>query len=125
MKDFAKAKEVFGRVMAAHQGRPHWGKELVALSPSSYPRESWRRFNELRNTPVLDALARLSEERRLSPEQEGALLRLGPKLIEDRRIGFVLVDRSRASDELRRLAISAFRLELVESEFPFDLYAPR
>jgi hypothetical protein len=83
-----------------------------------------RRQREIRNDPVLSALATLSEHRSLTPEQRQAMNDGGCALITRYRIGFVVIDMSRTSDELRDDAIAAFRLKLVDRDGVFELYEP-
>ncbi len=87
-------------------------------------RMAHRRVSELRADPVLNALAILSENATLSPEQERALVDLGPGLLVRENVHFVVVDRQRASPALRDLAIRALRLQLVEREGALELYRP-
>ena len=109
--DFSARTQFF---QTAH-GKPIMGGYLS--------RVSWQRLDELRRNPVLNALALLSEGRRLTPEQEQRLLEAGERFVTRRRIGFVVVERWRASEELRGLAIKALRLEHVATDGEFELYA--
>lgn len=83
-------------------------------------RLAWRRLERL--DPVLVALAQLSEGRSLTADEEAMLEARGPAFLEGRKVAFVVIDRTAASDALRGLAIRAFRLEHVESNPPFELY---
>ncbi len=87
-------------------------------------RVSGRRMTEARRDVVLDALIVLSEGRALDPAREVALMAEGPAYVARARLGFVVIDRSRASNTLRELAVRAFRLQHVESDGPFELYQP-
>jgi hypothetical protein len=86
-------------------------------------RVSWRRMAELRADPVRDALAVLSENRKLTPAQEAVLLHKGPGFIRAANIGFVVIDHGRASREFQDIAIEAFRLRHVETNGELSLYA--
>jgi hypothetical protein len=86
-------------------------------------RVSWRRLAELRADPVRDALAALSENRRLTAMQEAALVRGGPAFIRASNVGFVVIDRDRVSSDFQSLAIKAFRLRHVETNGELSLYA--
>jgi hypothetical protein len=83
-----------------------------------------RRIAELRGNPVLNALATLSENRSLSADEERRLGELGPALLEENNVKYVVVDGSRASPLLRETAIRALRLGLVERDGVFELYRP-
>jgi hypothetical protein len=87
-------------------------------------RVSARRITELRADPVRHALALLSEKRHLTNVHEVALVRQGPAFIRRFNIGFVVFDLGRTSDEFRGLVIKAFRLQHVETDDVYALYAP-
>ena len=87
-------------------------------------RVSGRRVSEARRNGVLDALIVLSEGHALDPARAVALMEQGPAYLERGQFGFVVIDRGRATNTLRELAVRAFRLELVESDGPFELYRP-
>jgi hypothetical protein len=87
-------------------------------------RVSRRRISETRKNEVLDALITLSEGGALAPDRARSLRDLGPDYVRRSRLGFVVVDRLRASEALRVAAVEAFDLRLVESDGPFELYAP-
>jgi hypothetical protein len=96
-------------------GKTIMGGYLSRLSP--------RRVADLRADPVRNALAILSENQRLAPEQEKAFLARGPAFVRAWNVGFVVIDRSAASEVLSGMAIKAFRLHHVESNGPLALYA--
>ena len=83
-----------------------------------------RRMDELRKDPVANALATLSENRRLSFAEEIALLREGPAFIRENNIGFVVIDTARTNPMLQGLAIKGFRLQHVETDESLSLYRP-
>ena len=87
-------------------------------------RVSERRRRELRGDPVLSALATMSEHQPLTPEQRQALNNAAADFTNHARIGFVVVDTSRATAELRDTAIAAFHLEFVDRDGVFELYKP-
>jgi hypothetical protein len=87
-------------------------------------RVSKRRISEVRQNKVLDALITLSEGRTLEADQARTLLDLGPAYVRQARLGYVVIDRVRASDALRAAAVEAFELRHVESDGPFELYQP-
>jgi hypothetical protein len=88
-------------------------------------RVSSRRFAEMRSNTVVDALMTLSEDRPIAPAHRDALMRGGTNFIRANKIGFVVIDRARASDELRETAIRAFALDRVDADGVFELYVPR
>jgi hypothetical protein len=88
-------------------------------------RVSARRIAEMRSNAVINALMILSENRAIDVVQRDALLRDAMAFIHENNIGFVVIDRARASDELRNTAIRAFALECVDTDGVFDLYVPR
>jgi hypothetical protein len=87
-------------------------------------RLSSRRVDELRADPVRNALAILSENGRLTPQQEADLLARGPAFIRAWNIGHVVIDSTAASPVLSGMAIKAFRLRHVETNGALSLYAP-
>lgn len=97
------------------------GKPLIGGYLS---RVSRRRIAEARAEPVLDALIRLSEGGTLDAARERDLADRGPEFMHRARVGFVVIDTSRASPHLRNVAIRALRLRLADGEYPYELYAP-
>jgi hypothetical protein len=97
------------------------GKRLIGGYLS---RVSRRRIAETRGNEVLDALIRLSEGEQITPSREAQLLPLVPEFVERSALGFVVIDRARASDALRELAIRLLRLQYIESDGEFELYRP-
>lgn len=85
-------------------------------------RVSRRRISEIRQYEMLDALIALSEGRPLDPERERRLVEAGPAFAERWKVGFVVIDGGRAPAPLRDFALTAFRLQYVESDGSFELY---
>jgi hypothetical protein len=85
-------------------------------------RLSSRRVDDLRADPVRNALAILSENRRLTPQQEADLLTHGLAFIRAWNIRHVVIDRDASSNVLFGMAIKAFRLDHVETNGPLSLY---
>ena len=83
-----------------------------------------RRAAELQRNPVLNALVLLSEEQPLTPDQMRALGDNAPRVLEEERVRFVVIDRARASPMLRTTAIDALRLRHLGSDAGFELYQP-
>lgn len=86
-------------------------------------RLSARRVRDVRADPVRNALARLSEHQRLTPQEEADLLARGPAFIRAWNIHYVVIDATSAPEVLRGMATKAFRLEHVETNGPLSLYA--
>jgi hypothetical protein len=80
---------------------------------------------ERRQFPVLDALVLLSEGQAPAAQRLAEAASRGPAFVERAGLGYVVVDRSRASRDLVDFAIGALRLEKVQESFPFELYRPR
>ena len=98
------------------------GKSLIGGYLS---RLAWSRLTELRRHPVLDPLVTLSEGGPLSPDREVRALAAAGDFLRRTNIGFVMVDRSRASGDLVAFARRAFDLEFVAAEGALELYQPR
>ena len=113
----------FGDFSAASQfHQTLHGKRLVGGYLS---RVSNRRFEMARRRPVLAVLAALSEGRDVSPAELEEARRRGPEFVDAARIGYVVVDRSRASQALVAFATSAFSLEKIAEADHRELYRPR
>jgi hypothetical protein len=97
------------------------GKPLIGGYLS---RVSRRRIDEIRSDPMLAALVTLSEGGTLDPSRERALIEQGPSFISQTRIGFVVIDGTESSPQLRDFAVRALRLRRIDGEGAYDLYAP-
>jgi hypothetical protein len=97
------------------------GKPLIGGYLS---RVSRRRIEEIRQDPMLDALITLSEGGTLGAERQRKLIDHGPEFIRETRIGFVVIDGTRSSPQLREFAERALRLRRVDGEGAYDLYTP-
>jgi len=82
------------------------------------------RVAALRRNDVIDGLIVLSEGGTLSAPREAGLIAGGPAFVRAANLGFVVVDRTRASPALADFAVRALRLELVEADGPLTLYRP-
>jgi hypothetical protein len=82
------------------------------------------RVSELRRIDMIDALIVLSEGGALVPQREDALIANGATFVRDANLGFVIVDRLRASPELIEFAKRALRLRRVDADGVFELYEP-
>jgi hypothetical protein len=96
--------------------KPLIGGYLSRVSP--------RRVDEIRRFRTLDALIALSEGRTLPAEQLGELAARAPGFVARAKLGYVVIDRRRASDELVRVAREVFRLELMDRDGALELYRP-
>ena len=85
---------------------------------------SRRRVEEMRRIPTAAALLLLSENRPLTPEQDAAFRADARGFIAREQIGYVVMDRTRATPALARATIDAFALTLVERDGPLELYRP-
>lgn len=74
--------------------------------------------------PTVDGLLTLSEGGRLSAGHEAELLARGPRFIERARVGYVVIDHTRASPALVSFAQRAFALETIAEAWPYTLYRP-
>ena len=97
------------------------GKPLIGGYLSRVADES---ISEVRRIDMIDALIVLSEGGTISAEREAALVANGPAFVRDANLGFVIVDRLRASRSLVDFAVRALRLHLVEVDGTFELYQP-
>jgi hypothetical protein len=97
------------------------GKPLIGGYLS---RVAIERISEVRSNEMIDALIALSEGGGVSPQREAALIASGPSFVRDARLGFVVVDRGRASPSLIDFAERALRLRLVTVDGLFVLYQP-
>jgi hypothetical protein len=87
-------------------------------------RVSRRRVDEIRRVRTLDALMTLSEGRTLPPGVVEELETRAASFVERAQVGYVVIDRTRASPELVRFALRAFRLELLDRYDSLELYRP-
>ena len=97
------------------------GKPLVGGYLS---RVSANRIRASRRFPVLDALFTLSAGDRLTPEQRQGAFARRARFLRRSRLGYVVIDTSRASAHLRRFAIHLLALVKVDQEGAYELYVP-
>jgi hypothetical protein len=88
-------------------------------------RVSPRRRLDASRTPVLSALFTLSEGHELASEQDHAARAGADAFLRRTRLGYVIVDETRASPELVGFARDLLGLTLVSREGPMALYVPR
>jgi hypothetical protein len=98
------------------------GKPLIGGYLS---RVSEDRVSMLRRIEVINALLVLSEGGTLPAAGEPHLIASGPAFVSDANLGFVIIDRRRASQSLVDFAIQALRLDEVAAEGALVLYRPR
>jgi hypothetical protein len=111
--DFSARTQYF---QTAH-GKAIMGGYLSRVSP--------RRRLEARRAPVLNALCTLSEGQALTAEQHAAAHGRAEAFLRRTRLGYVVVDETRASPALVGFATDLFGLTLVSREGPMALYVPR
>jgi hypothetical protein len=87
-------------------------------------RVSQHRVAAMRRRPILDALIHLSEGRDVSPDLRRSLRAIGPSFVERARVGYVVVDRSRAAATLIDFAVDVLRLEKIGEAGERELYRP-
>ena len=97
------------------------GKRLIGGYLS---RVSRRRLSDVRRDPMVDALIWLSEDRPLDASRHQWLVADGRPFVRRANVGFVVIDRARTPEALRRFAVGAFGLELVDADGAFELYRP-
>lgn len=97
------------------------GKPLVGGYLS---RVSSRRVLASRRHAVLDALFTLSAGERLSPRQRRRAFAAPERFVRRLRLGYVVIDSSRASPRLRRFAINLLALEQIDEDGAYELYRP-
>jgi hypothetical protein len=110
--DFSAASQFY---QTAH------GKRLVGGYLS---RISGQRVAFLRRRPVLNALVTLSEKQPLTDRSASRARRTADEFLEQSRLGYVVIDTSRSTPELRAFAISLFNLRQIETDGVFELYVP-
>jgi hypothetical protein len=97
-------------------GKPLIGGYLSRVDEASISR--------VRRIDMLDALIVLSEGGTIPVQREAALVASGQSFVREANLGFVVVDRLRAPQQLVDFTIRAFRLQRVEVEGAFELYEP-
>ncbi|HYN08325.1 MAG TPA: hypothetical protein VES67_13155 [Vicinamibacterales bacterium] len=110
--DFSAASQFY---QTAH------GKRLVGGYLS---RISQHRVVSLRRRPVLNALIVLSEKRELSDRSANHARRSAGEFLEQSRLGYVVIDTSRTTPQLRDFAITLLNLRKIETDGAFELYVP-
>ena len=113
MGDFSARTQYF---QSAH-GKAIIGGYLSRVSP--------RRRLDVRRAPVLNALVALSEGQALTPEQDAAAHGRADEFLRRSRLGYVVIDETRASPALIAFASDLLGLTLVSREGPMTLYVPR
>lgn len=88
-------------------------------------RVSARRKDVYRAMPVMSALLDLGEGRKLQPRQLERALAGAGNFVERTNLGYVVMDTSRVTADLRDFAIIVFNLEKVREADGYELYVPR
>jgi hypothetical protein len=113
MGNFSARTQYF---QSAH-GKAIIGGYLSRVSP--------RRRLDVRRAPVLNALVALSEGQALTSEQGAAAHDRADEFLRRSRLGYVVIDETRASQALVGFATDLLGLTLVSREGPMSLYVPR
>lgn len=87
-------------------------------------RVSDHRVKAIRRYPLLDALIQLSEGKSLPPGADEMLIARAPEFLARAKLGYVVIDHTRASPALVRFAERTLHLEALASDGPFILYRP-
>jgi hypothetical protein len=111
--DFTARTQYF---QTAH-GKAILGGYLSRVSPL--------RRRQAREMPVLNAFITLSERRTLTEAQVFAAADKADEFLRRSRLGYVVIDETRASPALSTFAVGLLGLTLVEREGPMALYVPR
>ena len=110
--DFSAASQFY---QTAH-GKPLVGGYLSRISE--------QRAAALRRRPVRSALIALSEKRELTERGAERARRAADEFLRHGRVGYVVIDTSRATPQLRDFAVSLFNLRKIESAGVLELYVP-
>jgi hypothetical protein len=95
-----------------------------AVAGGDLSRVSQRRVEATQRIPMANALIQLSEGKTLDPAAIDRLTAHAPEFVAHANIGYIVIDRTRASPALVDFAERAFRLEPLESDGPMVLYRP-
>lgn len=87
-------------------------------------RVSSYRVASMRRRPILAALMQLSEGRAIPPDALPALRSVAPDFLRAARLGYVVIDRERASAELEAFAVDVLHLEKIGEAGNRVLYRP-
>jgi len=99
-------------------------KHGKAVFGGDLSRVSERRVEAIRSYPMLNALIRASEGETLDPAVIDTLARQGPEFVAHGNIGYVVIDRTRASPALVAFVARTLRLEELASDGSAVLYRP-
>jgi hypothetical protein len=112
--------------VGSYSARAQFGQTVhgKAIAGGTLSRVSSRRIADMRNQPIVNALLRLSEGGSLQPEELAALAPHVPSFLRRARLGYVVIDRSRASAELVTAVTSLLHLAYIEADGTYELYRP-
>ena len=119
IRDGTKSVGDFSAASQFHQ--TYHGKAVVGGYLS---RVSKRRIERTERFPVMKALLALSGGRPLGEGDAARALESRDRFLEATRVGWVVVDRSRASEALEQCAVVLFDLVKVDEEGDLVLYRP-
>ena len=77
-----------------------------------------------REYPTLDALIKLSEKNPIGPEVAATLRERGDRLIEQGKVGYVVIDDRFIPPDRAQLVIDTFELRAVQRDRYLTLYVP-
>jgi len=97
------------------------GKRVVGGYLSRVPE---RFVRDSRRYPVLDALLTLSAGEKLTPHQRRRAFARRARFLRRTRLGYVVIDMSRASPHLRDFTVRLLGLVEVDRDGPYVLYVP-
>lgn len=95
-----------------------------ALIGGYLSRVSPKRVGAIRRRPILKALLTLSEGGTIPDGECERLAALAPSFIEHSRLGYVVIDRGRASEALASFARRVLSLEKIGEDGQYELYRP-
>jgi uncharacterized membrane-anchored protein YitT (DUF2179 family) len=75
--------------------------------------------------PLIGPLVSMCEGQTLSEAEAARFVEDGPMFISAAAVGYVVIDTSRVTPQLRALSVEAFALDPIASDGPFTLYRPR
>ena len=120
VKDGTESFGVFtprAQYVQTRHGKAIIGGYLSRVSP--------KRRRDARGAPVLNALMLLSEGKGLTPEQDRTAHGRADEFLRQSRLGYVVIDETRASPALIAFATDLLGLSLVSREGPMTLYVPK
>ena len=112
--------------VGAYSARAQFGQTVhgKAIAGGTLSRVSSTRIAEMRNQPIVNALLRMSEGETLQSHELVSLGKDVPRFLDRARLGYVVIDRTRASTELVTAVTRLLQLTYIEADGPHELYRP-